>query len=649
MIRQRRQVYEFGPFRLIPKERQLLRGSEPVALTAKCFDLLVVLVENSGHLVEKDQLLERVWPDAFVEEANLSVGISALRRALGEAVDQPRYIQTVPRHGYRFIEPVDERWEEGPLAAPAGAAAEADPESLPSLPLAAARPAGRGLKLGWGLLAILGLMLAGRELGGRFPGGDRTIRTVAVLPLSDRSGDRSQDYFAEGLTAELTTELAKIRWLRAVAGPSIAEYRRAPRPPAQLGRELRADAVLTGDVQRAGERVRIAVQLIHVGTGRRLWADSYERDLRDVVTLQQAVVRDVAGQTRARLSPQEQVQVRFVRGGAVDPKAYDHYLRGQFYMNRQNRADNDAAIRWLEQAVELDPNFAPAQAQLAQAYVWKLFLFDPKRKEWEEKAFVAAEKALALDPDSAVAHLARGRLLWTPANRFPHEKAIREYRRALEINPNLNEARNQLALVYCHIGAFDEALEEARRASEGDPNNNMAQFRTGQTLNFQGKYREALSVLRAIPDAANPALVGYQIAWALFNLGEKEEAEAMLARLLRDYPEDPGGLYTSVQAVMAASAGEDRRAEDQIRLAIHRGKGFGHFHHTAYHIGCAYALMDKPGPAVRWLKAAADDGFPCYPLFEKDANLNPLRRDPRFISLLRDLKRQWERHRAAAL
>jgi adenylate cyclase len=401
--------------------------------------------------------------------------------------------------------------------------------------------------------------------------------------------------------------------------------------------------VLTGSVVREGGRVRIAVQLIHAATDRNLWADSYERDLNDVLALQREVARDIVGEVRIKLRPQEQAQF----GGArpVNPEVYDLYLRGRFYLNRQTRDDNEAAITTLERAVDIDPTFAAAYAELAQAYVWKLFLFAPGERQWEEKAFVAAEKALALDPGSAVAHLARGRLLWTPANHFPHEKAIQEYRRALTLDPTLDEARNQLALVYCHIGALDEALEESRNAITTNPNNNLAQLRTGQTLNFQGRYEEALTVLRGIPQETNPALVGHQIAWALFNLGRREEASAVLEQLLRDYPEDSGGLFTSVQAVLAAAAGQEGVAEEKIKSAAERGRGFGHFHHTAYHIACAYALMNKPEQAIKWLEMGAEDGFPCYPLFERDTNLDNLRRDARFAEFLAKQKQQWEHYR----
>jgi len=662
MLRQARHIYEFGPFLLIPAERQFLRDNEPVSLTPKSFDLLVVLVENSGHLIEKGELMKRIWPDSFVEEANLSVNISALRRALGEGPDENQYVETVPRRGYRFVASVKERWDKGTESStrefgeedsdsrPAADVAHGEPKASSPALTAASRPS--VLFRGWPLV-LVGLLVLSALLLGLNAGGLRErllskanparIQSLAVLPLENLSGDTSQDYFADGMTEALITDLAKFGALRVISLPSVMPYKGTRNPLPEIGRELNVDAVLTGSVVRSGERVRIVVQLTHVATDRNLWADSYERDLRDVLSLQREVTRDIAGEIRINLTPQEQGQLGSVR--SIDPKAYDHYLRGRFYLNSQNRDDNEAAITALERAVAADPTFAAAYAELAQAYVWKLFLFAPGDRQWAEKAFVAAEKALAIDPDLAVAHLARGRILWTPANRFPHENAIREYRRALTLNPSLDEARNQLALVYCHIGAFDEALQESHKAITTNPNNNLAQLRIGQTLNFQGKYDQALSVLRAIPKEANPALVGYQIAWALFNLGKKEEASATLEQLLNDSPEDSGGLFTSVQAVLAASAGQERLAEVKIKSALERGKGFGHFHHTAYHIACAYALMNKPEQAIRWLEVAANDGFPCYPLFEKDPNLNNLRQDARFVTLLAKLRQQWEHYR----
>jgi eukaryotic-like serine/threonine-protein kinase len=346
-----------------------------------------------------------------------------------------------------------------------------------------------------------------------------------------------------------------------------------------------------------------------------------------------------------KLTSQE--QPRQANARSINPEAYDAYLSGRFYANRQKKAENETAIMMLERAVALDPNFAAAHAELAQAYVWRFFLFTPGEKQWEEKAFVEVEKALALDKDSAVAHQALGRLLWTPANHFPHEKAIKEYRLALTLDPSLGEARNQLATVYNHIGAFDQALQELQKAVTVNPTNNLAQFRIGQTLLWQGKYEQALTALRESPREANPPLVGSNMAMALLHLGRRGEAAAIVEEFLKDSPDDTdGGWFTSIQALLAALAGDEKKAEARIRSAIEKAKGFGHFHHTAYNIACAYSVMKKAEPAIMWLQKAADDGFPCYPLFENDPYLNHLRKDPRFIELMANMKAQWERYQA---
>jgi TolB-like protein/DNA-binding winged helix-turn-helix (wHTH) protein/lipopolysaccharide biosynthesis regulator YciM len=621
-----RQTFEFGPFRLIPDESQLLRDGEPVPLTPKSFDLLVELVRNSGHLLDKTELLNRVWPDSFVEEANLSVKMSELRRALGTDAE---YIETVPRRGYRFVAEVKEI-ELGAEAAAPSKTFIARPWMLALIAIP--------LVIGGVVLLNVG-GIRDRVFGAPAPT-STSIRSLAVLPLEDLSGDASQEYFAEGMTDALITDLAQIGALHVISRPSVMQYKNTREPLSEIGRQLNVDAVMAGTILRSGERVRIAAQLIDVASGRTLWSNSYERDLRDILALQREVARDIVGQIKIKVTPQE--QVRFGKAPTVDPVAYDHYLRGKYYLYRQTKGDNETALAALESAVNADPTFAAGHAELAQAYVWKLFLFAPEEEQLAEKAFVSAEKALALDPDLAVAYLARGRLLWTPANQFPHERAMREYKRALELDPNLDEARNQLALVYNHIGAFDDAIRELQRAVQTNPSNSLAQYRIGETLLFQRKFEEALADLRRVPEEVNPALVGHQQVWALFNLGRKDEAAATLEQFLADHPDDNRGLYTSLQAVLAASSGQNQLAEEKIASAIQKGKGFGHFHHTAYHITVAYALMNKPEHSVHWLTVASETGFPCYPLFEADNNLDNIRRDPRFIALMTKLRSQWE-------
>jgi len=472
----------------------------------------------------------------------------------------------------------------------------------------------------------------------------RPIHSLAVLPMENFSGDPGQDYFADGMTETLISGLAKVGSLRVTSRTSVVQFKGSQKPLKQIAKELNVDAVIEGSVQRFGDQIRVGVRLIDAETEDLIWSKEYNSDLRDVLTLQNELAQAVTQAIRIKLTPQE--QSRLAERRRINPAAYDDFLRGRYYLNRQTKSDNDSAIQSLSRAVEADPEFAGGWAELAQAYVWKLFLFAPDEKDLQQKAFVAVEKALALDPDLAEAYLARGRLLWTPANHFPHDQAIQEYRRALALNPSLDEARNQLAVVLGHVGLVDEALAELDQALKTNPGNTLARFRVGEVLLFKGEHEKALAALRNVPAETNPSLVGHQIVLTLFDLGRKEEAAATLEKFLKDYPEDNRGLFTSLQAMLAAADGQPRVAEEKIKLAIERGKGFGHFHHTAYHIACAYALMNRKEEAIRWLESAADNGFPCYVLFATDHNLDSLRQHPRFQQFMARMKHDWERYKS---
>ena len=333
---------------------------------------------------------------------------------------------------------------------------------------------------------------------------------------------------------------------------------------------------------------------------------------------------------------------------APNPAAYDAYMRGMVSVRSENPTDNDAAIKLFQQAIAADSTFAAAYAELARAYSIRVRFFAPvsEKKKLNEEAELDVDKSLALDPNLAEGYFARGLILWTPYKRFPHEQAIQCYKRALQLNPNLEEAHHQLGFIYLHIGLLDKGWQEIQGALAINPGNSLARYRLGVILMCRGKYQEAYEIFHSTPLEESPSLLASYTSTALFRLGRNVEASAIIEQYLKDYPKDEGGLVTSVKAMMQAKAGRRREAEVNIQHAIEIGRGYAHFHHTSYNIASAYALMNQPEPAMKWLQVTADEGFPCYPLFEGDTNLNNLRKDRQFISFMATMKRQWEHYNA---
>jgi serine/threonine protein kinase/Tfp pilus assembly protein PilF len=332
---------------------------------------------------------------------------------------------------------------------------------------------------------------------------------------------------------------------------------------------------------------------------------------------------------------------------SANPAAYDAYMRGKVNVSSENPENNEAAIKLFQEAIAADPSFAAAYAELARAYSIKARLFAPgaDKKKLNEEAEVDVEKALALDPNLAEGYFARGLILWTPYKRFPHEQAVHSYKRAIELNPNFDEAHHQLGYVYLHIGLLDQGWQELETALAINPGNTLARFRLGQIEMCRAKYEEAFQIFDTTPLEKNPIVAAYK-ANSLFRLGRTEEASALIEQVLKDYPKDEGGQVISVKAMMLAKAGKQREAEAAIQHAIDIGRGYIHFHHTSYNIASAHALMNQPEPAMKWLQVTAEEGFPNYPLFEGDANLDNLRKDPQFISFMAKMKQQWEHYNA---
>lgn len=322
--------------------------------------------------------------------------------------------------------------------------------------------------------------------------------------------------------------------------------------------------------------------------------------------------------------------------------AEDLYFQGKFYSDRGNPADMQNAIDLLEKAIEIDPNHALSHVELARAYGMKFFYFDADNKGLLAKSYALIQRAFAIKPDLAQAHAAKGFLLWSPANGFPHDQAIAEFRAALAIDPKLVEAHTWLAAVYFHIGLLDEAEAECQTTLKLDPSKNVARLHTSVAQSYAGRFKEALQGFRSVPADLSSELTGSMTAWCLINLGRVDEASDLIERLLVQFPGDIGGQLTSLRSIILAKRGDTSGAEAAIAEAIEKGSGFGHFHHTTQYVAAAYALMNRPSDAVKYLHMTADTGFPCYPLFNNDPNLDAIRSDTGFQEFISEQRTIWE-------
>ena len=461
-------------------------------------------------------------------------------------------------------------------------------------------------------------------------------RSLAILPFQNLGQGIEDDYFADGMTESLITDVAKSKGLVVIARNSVFAYKGRTVDLRKVARELGVRYVLEGSVQRAGGAVRINAQLVDAASGHHLWAEKYDRPLTDIFALQDDISNRIAGSLEIALGSKAS---RAAGRPARNIEAYDAYLRGVAHTHGLEHADLAASIAMFERAIELDPGFAAAHAALGSVYARKFFDEDPS-PEWEGKADAQIRAALSLDPELPEAYVARGNLEWTLARGFPHEAAIADFRRALRINPNLADARRFLGRVYYHIGLFDRSLAEFQQALRVDPNDEWVVSRIGNVYLYQREYEKAVAQYDKVPKLQT---AGERLL-ALSYLGRQDEAlaaaKARVAEKAADYD------VLAVEAILLARKGDRAGAERAIARTIETGKGLGHFHHNEYWIGCAYAQMGDEKEAIAWVEKADRDGFPCYPLFQNDTYLDPLRHNPQFQALLLRMRDRWERYRA---
>ena len=641
----------FGQYAVDFRAGELLKNGRKIRLQGQPLQVLAMLLEIPGEVVTREELREKLWlGDTFVDfDHGLNNAINRLREALNDSADTPRFIETLPRRGYRFIAVVGETDSEASAGVVSDGAANAGPPSattqggvgstkLPSF--RSAVRAGRHWFVAGAAVVVAVLIFAYLGYKRLFANSAASqVHSIAVLPLENLSGDPSQEYFADGMTDALTTSLAQLRGIRVISRTSAMHFKGTKKTLQEIAKELGVDAVVEGSTSRSDGAVRVNAQLIYAPGDRHIWARAYEGPSSSLSRMESEIASDIALRlgTGARLESDH----HFVRGLTVDPEAYDLYLRSDSYYGLETREANDQAVQLLEKSVELDPQFAAAHASLATAYRTRAFSIEINEPKWIEKANAAVAKALALDPNLAEGYVSRGYLLWSRANGWAYERAVSDYKHALELNPNLAEAHHQLANVYNHVGLLDKGDEEIKKAISLDPLNTGIRFRVGINLLYQGKYDESLVELRD-SEKFLPSFWAFQTSFALQHIGRQKEAHERVDRLLKATPLDPGGSLTAMQALLAADAGDASLAERKIQEAAAKGKGYQHFHHVAYAAASAYALMNKHEESLHYLRMAADDGFPCYPLFEHDANLDHLRTDPRFLSFLVEQKKQWD-------
>jgi TolB-like protein/DNA-binding winged helix-turn-helix (wHTH) protein/Tfp pilus assembly protein PilF len=631
-----RQCVRFGAFELDLRSDELRKHGNKVKLQGQPLKILAILLARPGEMVTREELRKELWPeDTFVDfDSGLNSAIKRLREALGDSRESSQFIETLPRRGYRFIAPVDEAESAAPGP---GTSYEPPVQVLAGRRLSRYR---LPVMVGAGVLALLFILTYGarwRETLGAetrpHPGtGQQSIQSLAVLPLENLSSDPDQEYFAEGMTDALTTDLAKISTLKVISRTSSMQFKGTKKPLQQIAKELNVDALVEGTVERSGSRVRITAQLIDVRNDRNLWAESYERDLRDVLALQSQVARAIASEIKVDLQPQEQARLATVR--QVDPEAEIAYLRGLYEMHKWTREGFKEGFRYFQQAVQEDPTFAEAWAGLADAYFeWGQFGIAPLA-ETLPKERAAAQKALELDETLSEAHVSV--LATTNAAGGLRSVDENEIQRAIALDPSNAQAHQLYGIYLRYYGRFDQSLAELERAEELDPLTPKKKNNLGVALYFVGRYDEALEWFHQVPDPDLDSERRHRRMAEIYeHKGMQKEAIAEFVASLRfgakaDLAARVEQSYLSsgyAEAKETLLRGEVDWAEKQAKS--------GTVPANAFWIARDYAILGDKDKAIGWVEIAYQSRKTGVEDYKVDPQLADLRSDPRVQELAR--------------
>lgn len=619
--------YEFGRFSVNPVERLLLRDKELVPLTPKTFDILLILLENGGHLVEKEDLMKRVWPHTFVEEGNLTQNVSLLRKALGESANGPQFIETVPRRGYRFVAPVRKVASNGNGNA---AAAEVTPTqvavSVEGPPPTAVQPRwnvlrNRNLIAGLTLVALVVIVGGVSFFSDRSTAGDvaraSSIQSIAVLPFVDEGVGADAEFLDDKIAESLINSLSKLPKLRVVPRSVMLKYKDQDLDPRKIGEELNVRAVVTGRIHRTGDTVNIQAELIDVQNVSQIWGQNYDRRLADMLLVQEEISRDIFDNLRLRLNVEEQKTI----------EAYHLYLKGRNSWNKRTRVELQQAIDFFKQAIKTDPNYAPAYAGLADCYNMQVIYGVRKPSEAFPEAKEAATKALELDGTLAEAHtsLAFAKFRWD----WDRIGAEREFQAAIKHKPTYAPAHQWYSSYLAAFGRFDEAIASARRAQELEPLSFIASSHLSWILYLAGRTDQAIEECNKMLQLEPNFFPAHRyLGLAYLEKGMHDKAIASFQRGLQLSGSPLVLAHLGHSYAVAGKQAEARKVLNQLRELENQR------YVSAYTVAGIHTALGDREQAFRSLEKAYEERDVWFMNAKVDPVFKELRNDRRFQTLL---------------
>ena len=636
-------VVRFGTYEVSLQSGEVRKSGMRIRVQQQPMKLLEILLERPGEVVSREELRGRVWTNESFGDFDqaLNIAIAKLRTALEDSAENPRFIETLPKRGYRFIadvsvvdsaphpkKPASSAGElPGSQEVKTGAGHESQGAGLTIAPVAHKRQLWPTRRVIVALALVLSLPILAVWLfrsRGRAPTG---IRSLAVLPLENLSGDASQGYFADGMTDELITDLSQISALRVISRTSVMVYKGARKPLPQIARELNVDAVVEGTVLRSGDQVRITAQLIDASTDKHLWSQSYEGELRDTLALQNRVAGAIADQIRINLTPQEQAALKNVK--VVNPEAYESYLKGRYFWNKRTADGLKVALAYFNQAIDEDPKYAQAYSGLADTYAllgdWQYAVMTPK--EAFPKAKAAAIKALELDSTLGEAHNSLAFIL--DGFDWDLDSGGKEFRRAIELNPGYATAHHWYAWHLSLLGRYDEAIAEMRKAENLDPLSLIINADLAELLVLAHSYDESiLQSRKTIEMDPNFALAHNQLAQAYLQKHMYDEAVAELQKAVQLSGRSPTCIANLARAYVASG-----NRNEAVQLLSELKKRSSPGYSNASEIAMIYASFGDMDQAMNWLEKGYEERFNPGVLLRP--GFDPLRSDPRFQNLVR--------------